>query len=136
MQSISDLSERTRPGTIVITFTKKLNSIKFELCDKTRLRMSWGPATVYVHRRLGLDGSPYGGFSLDAWKRSPLFNRPRTISRPLLELTRCVASEVSPGTLIRCIYHVRKPIKASIGEVTPSELKYLFRAPKDFNVTN
>ncbi len=98
--------------------------------------MSWGPATVYVHRRLGLDGSPYGGFSLDAWKRSPLFNRPRTISRPLLELTRCVASEVSPGTLIRCIYHVRKPIKASIGEVTPSELKYLFRAPKDFNVTN
>jgi hypothetical protein len=32
----------------------------FELLERKRYRMSWGPATVFIHRRLRADGSPVG----------------------------------------------------------------------------
>ncbi len=54
IDKISSLGEGLRPGAIVITFTKGLTSTAFELLDKTRLKMSWGPATVYIHRRRAL----------------------------------------------------------------------------------
>lgn len=33
------------------------NSNTFELLERKRYRMSWGPATVFIHRRLQADGS-------------------------------------------------------------------------------
>lgn len=77
------MAERLRPGAIVVTFTKGLASQKFELLDKNRYRMSWGPATgttthhpppllspsqghvtVFIHRKLNEDGTPV----LDGYK--------------------------------------------------------------------
>ena len=46
----SDLS----PGAIFITFTKRLPNLnvnRWEIRDGFRRLMSWGIATVYVHRR-------------------------------------------------------------------------------------
>lgn len=62
MQSLSDQAESLKPGAIVVTFTKGLSSKPktFELLEKKRYKMSWGPATVFIHRRLRADGSPVG----------------------------------------------------------------------------
>jgi hypothetical protein len=34
-----------RPGTFFVTFTKGLTSKLFEVLERKRYRMSWGPAT-------------------------------------------------------------------------------------------
>ncbi len=43
-----------RPGTIIITFTKRLTTLglDWELRDGFRRLMSWGIATIYVHRKI------------------------------------------------------------------------------------
>ena len=46
------MATRLKPGAIFVTFTKGLNSDKFEVLDRRRYKMSWGPATVFIHRRL------------------------------------------------------------------------------------
>lgn len=38
---------------------------KFELLERKRYRMSWGPATVFIHRRLREDGSSLGNYTLN-----------------------------------------------------------------------
>ena len=47
---------------MVVTFTKGMTNSPgtFELLERKRYRMSWGPATVFIHRRLRDDGSPVG----------------------------------------------------------------------------
>jgi SAM-dependent methyltransferase len=60
IDDLSKLSEALKPGAIVITFTKGLTSNKFEVLERKRYRMSWGPATVYIHRRLNHNGTPVG----------------------------------------------------------------------------
>ena len=37
-----------------------MSSTGFELLERKRYRMSWGPATVFIHRRLNPDGSAVG----------------------------------------------------------------------------
>ena len=53
MQALSDRAERLKPGAFVITFTKGMNCRPrtFELLERKRYKMSWGPATVFIHRR-------------------------------------------------------------------------------------
>ena len=60
MTDMSHRAENLHPGAIFITFTKGLTSSKFEVLERKRYRMSWGPATVYIHRRLNHDGTPVG----------------------------------------------------------------------------
>lgn len=58
---MSDMAEKARelkPGAFFVTFTKGLDSPYFEVLERKRYRMSWGPATVFIHRRLGEDGQP------------------------------------------------------------------------------
>ena len=38
---------------------------KFELLERKRYRMSWGPATVFIHRRLSDDGSILAPYRLN-----------------------------------------------------------------------
>ena len=45
MESMSRMAEGLRPGAILVTFTKGINSKCFELLEKKREKMSWGPAT-------------------------------------------------------------------------------------------
>jgi len=140
MHEISQLGELLAPGAIFITFTKALTSTKFELLDKSRLKMSWGPATVYIQRRLGKDGKRVGVNSLDAWKRSELFAE--ALARPLLELTSAAlkssTAPVHAGELHRCIYNVQEPRKPKANSNardsgTTTQLKYLLRAPADYD---
>lgn len=64
MDSISKLAEDLKPGAVMVTFTKSLSKTdKFELLEKKREKMSWGPATVFIQRRLNYDGSSVGGSS-------------------------------------------------------------------------
>lgn len=60
MDDMSKMAEKLKPGSFFITFTKGLTSNKFEVLERKRYRMSWGPATVYIHRRLSEDGEPVG----------------------------------------------------------------------------
>jgi SAM-dependent methyltransferase len=60
MDDMSKMAEKLKPGSFFITFTKGLTSNKFEVLERKRYRMSWGPATVYIHRRLREDGEPVG----------------------------------------------------------------------------
>lgn len=53
VDEISKLAEKLKPGSIFITFTKKLPSLKFQLVFHKRYRMTWGPATVFIHQKLG-----------------------------------------------------------------------------------
>ena len=64
MKDMSDMAEAMKPGAIFVTFTKGLMSKKFEVLERKRHKMSWGPATVFIHRRLNEDGTPIGPPSL------------------------------------------------------------------------
>ena len=46
-------NKECKPGTIIITFTKRLTNLsaEWELRDGFRRLMTWGIATIYVHRR-------------------------------------------------------------------------------------
>ena len=60
------MAKALKPGAIFVTFTKGLNLPKhFEVIERKRYKMSWGPATVFIHRRLGPDGLPVGSFKLN-----------------------------------------------------------------------
>lgn len=60
------MAKALKPGAIFVTFTKGLNlSRHFEVLERKRYKMSWGPATVFIHRRLNEDGSSVGGFRLN-----------------------------------------------------------------------
>lgn len=60
------MAKSLKPGAIFVTFTKGLNLPKhFEVLERKRYKMSWGPATVFIHRRLGPDGKPIGPFRLN-----------------------------------------------------------------------
>jgi hypothetical protein len=55
MTALSKKAENElRPGAIFITFTKRLPGLsdKWELRDGFRRLMSWGIATIYIHRKL------------------------------------------------------------------------------------
>jgi hypothetical protein len=52
------MANNLKPGAIFVTFTKGLTSPMFEVLERKRYKMSWGPATVFIHRRLGFDGKP------------------------------------------------------------------------------
>lgn len=60
------MAKSLKPGAIFVTFTKGLNLPKhFEVLERKRYKMSWGPATVFIHRRLGPDGKSIGSFKLN-----------------------------------------------------------------------
>lgn len=59
MEKLSKQAEHLKPGAFVVTFTKGLTSNKFEVMERKRRLMSWGPATVFIHRRLNADGTAY-----------------------------------------------------------------------------
>jgi len=65
MTAMSKMAHNLKPGAIVVTFTKGLEPADgFELLEKKREKMSWGPATVFIHRRLNLNGTPVGPSNL------------------------------------------------------------------------
>ena len=66
MLEMADMARNLRPGAFFVTFTKGLNiPDAFELIERKRYRMSWGPATVFIQRRLNHDGSSVGNFKLN-----------------------------------------------------------------------
>ncbi len=135
IDEISEIGDRLKPGSIFITFTKGLTSSAFELIDKSRLKMSWGPATVYIQRRLQYNGKSVGGPSpLDAWKISQFLHSNN--KKALLELTEqgdsSASSMVLPGEHTECLYKVKLPIK-KVGDIT--EIKYLFRSVTPSNLS-
>jgi hypothetical protein len=64
-QDMSKKAELMRPGAFFVTFTKGLSSKKFEVLEKKRYKMSWGPATVFIHRRLQHNGTSFGPVKLN-----------------------------------------------------------------------
>jgi hypothetical protein len=60
MEDMSRMAEGMKPGAIFVTFTKGLSSKCFEVLERKRYKMSWGPATVVIHRRLLPNGEPVG----------------------------------------------------------------------------
>jgi hypothetical protein len=54
MKSLSTKADELKKGAFFVTFTKKLPELsdKWEICDGFRRLMSWGIATVYVHRKI------------------------------------------------------------------------------------
>jgi SAM-dependent methyltransferase len=65
MGEVSRLAGRLKPGAIVVTFTKGMTSPHFELLERKRYAMSWGPATVFIHRRLDAHDKPVGQYRLN-----------------------------------------------------------------------
>ena len=59
MAQMARQAARLRPGAYFVTFTKGLGSDAFEVLERKRYRMSWGPATVFIHLRKNLDGTPF-----------------------------------------------------------------------------
>jgi hypothetical protein len=45
MLKMSKMAETLKPGAIFVTFTKGLSSKAFEVLERKRYKMSWGPAT-------------------------------------------------------------------------------------------
>lgn len=51
MTNLARISENVKPGAFFITFTSDLPSTRWEVLEGKRFEMSWGPATVYIHRK-------------------------------------------------------------------------------------
>jgi len=64
MEQMSKQAERLSPGAFFVTFTKGLTSDEFELMERKRYKMSWGPATVFIHRRLNHDKTVFSNEQL------------------------------------------------------------------------
>lgn len=145
MDSISKVGEKLRPGSIFVTFTKALTSKAFEVLEQVRLKMSWGPATVYIHKRLNHDGTPAEDvFAFDKRSRMSKEDRDKDEeekeresssssssgdSEGLLRLTDLKPSSLVPGTHAGCIHELKKPSKRM------SSLKYLLYLHKAVDVT-
>ena len=65
MSAMAKQAELLRPGSMFVTFTKALPSGCFEIIEKKRYRMSWGPATVFIQRRLADDGTALPSYRLN-----------------------------------------------------------------------
>lgn len=54
MQSLSEKAQTLKEGSIFVTFTKRLPNLgeDWELADGFRRLMSWGIATIYIHRKI------------------------------------------------------------------------------------
>jgi len=52
MAAIGRKAAALKPGTVVVTLTKKLPSPVFEVCESNLYQMSWGGATVFIQRRI------------------------------------------------------------------------------------
>lgn len=65
MSQLSEQAAKLSPGAMVVTFTKGMTSPHFEVLERKRYRMSWGPATVFIHRRLSASGQPVGPAKLN-----------------------------------------------------------------------
>ena len=54
MQALSNKAEELSEGTIFVTFTKKLPNLSdnWEYLEGFRRLMSWGIATIYIHRKI------------------------------------------------------------------------------------
>ena len=54
MRSIAEHARKMKKGSFFVTLTKELapRSDVWEVLDSTRHRMSWGPATVFVQRKV------------------------------------------------------------------------------------
>ena len=133
IDQISILGEKLRPGSIFITFTKGLTSEAFELLDKSRLKMSWGPATVYIQRRRNLDGSPahYSGpcINVDPWKSAPIFAEFNKVpdSHPGIASTSSLSRvSLSHRQSQQYMHNIQKPI--NLKKSNRNFLKFLLRA--------
>ena len=65
MGEMSDQAEALRPGAVFVTFTKALPSSEFELLERRRYKMSWGPATVFIQRRVSKTSVPLPPYRLN-----------------------------------------------------------------------
>jgi len=65
MSAMGRQAELLRPGSMFITFSKALPSGCFEVIEKKRYKMSWGPATVFIQRRLADDGTALPSYRLN-----------------------------------------------------------------------
>ncbi len=52
MTELAERATKLRPGAYFISLTKRLMSPQFKLISSTQYTMSWGIATVHVHRRI------------------------------------------------------------------------------------
>ena len=54
MNSISKKADEVKVGTVIVTFTKRLPNLSeaWEIKDGFRRLMSWGIATIYIHRKI------------------------------------------------------------------------------------
>lgn len=54
MEELAKKAEELKPGTFFVTFTKKLPGLSenWELRAGFRRLMSWGIATIYIHKKL------------------------------------------------------------------------------------
>ena len=54
MSSMAKCASKMKVGSFFVTLTKELDSRSgtWEVLDSTRYRMSWGPATVFIQRKV------------------------------------------------------------------------------------
>jgi len=52
MQKLAAASETMKPGSFAVTFTKCLPSGNWEVLESQTHTMTWGSATVYIHKKL------------------------------------------------------------------------------------
>lgn len=144
MNQVSQKANLLSPGAIVITFTNSLTSTWFDIINTTRYEMSWGPATVYIHRRrCGNPDVILSELVLDNWRSKcrQIDPRPRRTSKFIPNVyEHCETydiQEIYPSLLkanrsTQCLYKFSEPVIQS-HETTIHHLKFLLRAPNDWS---
>ena len=52
MLELAAVADNMKVGSFAITFTKRLPSAKWQVCESEVHVMSWGTATVFIHKKI------------------------------------------------------------------------------------
>ncbi len=52
MRRLAKSADTCSVGTFAVTSTKVLPSDKWKVLDRRSFNMSWGPGTIYIHRKV------------------------------------------------------------------------------------
>lgn len=136
---VSQIACKLKAGTIMITFTRSLPLESFDVLDCSQYKMSWGLATVYIHRRKSNGYTNHlsaDNIALDSWRIKcreldvKSLHRANTLKvkeyddSKVLELQEIYPSSLKANYSILFEYKVPGSSR---------KMKFLLRAPSDWS---
>ena len=97
LETVGQRAVNLKPGSVIVTFTRGFEFCEhLELVSRFKMNMSWGEATIFIHRRIEAEqtpSSPYGA----ALRRNKMRNAAQ-LKLPALEISRTEIDNSLPSS--------------------------------------